>query len=99
MKCAIGQAFLSVGTTELNGRWLRAGIVIAGRVQIAASAWLNVGRSAPRLGQVRYLGEVNLWTLSRSLRMRSFHLSLLQRPSGALHGLRFTTRLKGQQRG
>jgi len=98
MKCANGQAYLSVGMTQLNGLWLRGGIAIAGRAEIAVSAWLNVGRSAPRWGQARYLGEVNIWTLSRSRRMRSLHLSLLQRPYGALRGLRFTTRSKELRR-
>jgi len=91
MKCAQKLGYLSVGRTELNGLWLRGQIAIVGDVQIAVSAWLNVGVFALTSERVRYLGAVNVWILRPSHPMKSLQLSLKQRLYGKRHGNHYIT--------
>jgi len=90
--CVEKPVYLLAGKTALNGRWLRGRIVIAGRVQIVLSVWLNTGHYAPALAFTKYLGEVNLWTSLPSHRMRYLRISLKQRMYGEKRGRLYITR-------
>src|SRR5678815_2841725 len=82
LKCVFGQGYLSVGMTQLGGLWLRGQIAIVGRVKIAVSVWLNVGRFAPRSEHIKYWSAANVWISSRSRPMRSYQISLQQNVYG-----------------